>query len=210
MSRRTALMMLSSWTSQQWGMVTAGQARRAGVSRVDVSRLVADGILERVDGADGVYRLAGSPEDPDIDGLRAAWLQLGGALSWEERRRLADTVVSHRSAAHARGLGDLIPHEHEFYVDRRRRLARDDVRLRVRSEMPIEWSLWNGLPVCTVEQIVGDLLADHEDESAVATICRDTLRDGLTTRDRLRPAVARVSAAYRTSSDELIDRLLRA
>jgi hypothetical protein len=196
-------MAISSWTSEQWGMLTAGQARRARVSRVDLNRLVADGILERVDGADGVYRLTGSQEDPDLDPLRAAWLQLGGPLSWEERVRHPDAVASHRSAAYARGLGDLIPAEHEFYVDRRRRPVRDDVRLRVRAGMRISWSTWRGLPVCTVEQIIADLLADHEDESAVATVCRDAVRDGLTSRERLLPALGSSAAP------DLVDRLLR-
>jgi len=34
---------LSSVASDQWGMLTAGQARRLGVSRVDLNRLVKDG-----------------------------------------------------------------------------------------------------------------------------------------------------------------------
>jgi hypothetical protein len=199
-------MLLSEWTSEQWGMVTAGQARRAGVSRVDLNRLIADGILDRVDDADGVYRLTGAQEDPELDPLRAAWLQLGEGRSWSERVRRIDAVVSHRSAAHARGLGDLIPAEHEFYVDRRRRPARDDVRLRVRTGMRMSWATWQGLPVCTVEQIVADLLADHEDESAVATICRDAVRDGLTSRDQLLPAVG---SATRGSASRLVDRLLK-
>jgi len=31
--------LLSSTAGEQWGMVTAGQARRLGVSRVDLNRL---------------------------------------------------------------------------------------------------------------------------------------------------------------------------
>jgi hypothetical protein len=81
-------------------MVTAGQARRLGVSRQDLSRLVADGTLAVAGSAARVYRLTGAPEDPDLDPLRAAWLQLGGAKSWHERIVVPDLVVSHRSAAH--------------------------------------------------------------------------------------------------------------
>jgi hypothetical protein len=189
MSRRTALSRISPTASEQWGMVTAGQARRLEVSRVDLNRLIADGILEHVPDAARVYRLTGVPEDPDMDPLRAAWLQLGGGKSWEERTGRPDAVVSHRSAAHARGLGDLFPRMHEFYVPTRLRPRRDDLRLRVRPHLNTEaWSVWAGLPVCTVETIVSDLLHEHEDESAIAQIVRDARGDGLLSDSQLRRA----------------------
>lgn len=182
---------LSPSASEQWGMVTAAQARRLGISRVDLNRLVGDGTLEVVAGAARVYRLTGAPEDPDVDPLRAAWLQLGGSRTWEERGRNVDAVVSHRSAAQARGLGDLIPRMHDFYVPVRRRPRRGDVKLRVRAGLAsVKWSMWAGLPVCTIEKIVADLVAEHEDESAVAQVSRDALRDGLLTREELQRAVA--------------------
>jgi hypothetical protein len=208
MSRRSALAGLSALTSEQWGMVTAAQARRAGVSRVDLNRLIGDGVMERVDEAEGVYRFTGSPPDPELDGLRAAWLQLGKERSWDERIRRADAVVSHRSAAHARGLGDLIPSAHDFYVDRRHRFVRPDLVLHVRGRMAIEWETAAGLPVCTVEQIVADLLMDHEDESAVATVCQDAVRDGLTSRDKLRRALAGIAEKLTAPVDLMLDRLL--
>jgi len=43
---------------------------------------------------------------------------------------------------------------------------------------------------------VADLLADHEDESAVAQIVRDAIRDGLLGRDELARAVARYGVDY--------------
>ncbi|WP_106536166.1 hypothetical protein [Haloactinopolyspora alba] len=131
-------------------------------------------------GAARVYRLAGAPEDPELDGLRAAWLQLGASQPWEERMAAPDAVVSHRSAAHVRGLGDLIPQGHDFYVTHRRRPRRSDLLLRVRTRLPADmWEISGGLPVCTVGTIVRDLLHDHEDESAVARVVTDALRDGL-------------------------------
>ena len=182
---------LSPSASEQWGMVTAAQARRLGISRVDLGRLVGDGTLEAVAGAARVYRLTGAPEEPDLDPVRAAWLQLGGSRTWEERSRNVDAVVSHRSAAQARGLGDLIPRTHNFYVPVRHRPRRGDVKLRVRAGLAsVKWSLWAGLPVCTIEKIVTDLVAEHEDESAVAQISRDALRDGLLSREELQRAVA--------------------
>lgn len=201
--------LLSGPAGEQWGMVTAGQARRLGVSRVDLNRLQGDGSLADVDGAARVYRFVGAPEDPDLDPVRAAWLQLGGARTWAERIRDVDAVVSHRSAAHVRGLGDLIPRVHEFYVPDRRRLRRDDLKLRVRSELiPGEWSVWAGLPVCTVEKIITDLLHDYEDESAVAQICRDALRDGLLTHADLLGLVAGHARDYGHRSAEAMAAVL--
>lgn len=188
---------LSPVASDQWGMLTAAQARRLGVSRVDLNRLVQDDILESVPGAARVYRLTGVPDNPDQDPVRAAWLQLGKDRLWEERVRDVDAVVSHRSAAHVRGLGDLIPRVHEFYVPTRVRLRRTDLRLRVRPTIERrDWSLSGGLPVCTIEKIVADLLADHQDESAVAQIIRDGIRDGLLGRDELERATARSGIDY--------------
>lgn len=120
-------------------------------------------------------------------------------------------MVSHRSAAQLRGIGELIPTAHEFYVNRRHRVARLDLTLRVRTELSrIAWSVRDGLPVCTVEQIVDDLLADREDESAVASICRDAIRDGLTTVARIRTAVQRHAAHYGTTPEQIVARLTRA
>jgi len=186
-------------------MATTAQASAAGVSWADLSRLVHDGILQPVPGAARVYRLAGSPEDPELDGVRAAWLQLGGARRWPERIADIDAVVSHRSAAQVRGLGDVIPAEHEFSETRRRQLRRDDLRLRVRRRLdPVDWELVDGLPVSTVERIVGDLLADSEDESAVARICQDAIARGLLRPGSLAPVVAPYADRYGARSAEVM------
>ncbi|WP_213457314.1 type IV toxin-antitoxin system AbiEi family antitoxin domain-containing protein [Rhizomonospora bruguierae] len=191
MSRRTALAAISPVASEQWGMITAGQARGLGVSRQDLKRLVDDGTLAIADQAARVYRLTGVPEDPELDPLRAAWLQLGGAKSWHERAAAPDAIVSHRSAAHLRGLGDLIPREHEFYATTRLRPRRNDIKLRVRSQIPPDsWEVWGGLPIRTVPAIIDDLLADGEDESAVVQVVHDALALGLLHKDALKAIVA--------------------
>ncbi len=176
--------MLSQFSSEQWGMVTATQASRADVSPVDLSRLVSDGILEPVPDAARVYRFTTGPEDLELDSLRAAWLQLGGSRTTEERLREPDAVVSHRSAAHALDLGDLIPRRHELLVTSRRQPRRQDLRLRIRSRLG-SWALTGGLPVSTATATITDLLDDDEDESAVARICQDALRRGLITESEL-------------------------
>nr|MDT0664577.1 type IV toxin-antitoxin system AbiEi family antitoxin domain-containing protein [Micromonospora sp. DSM 115978] len=166
---------LSEVAQAQWGLVTARQSRTAEVSRVDVARLVDDGALERV--APGVYRLVGVPPHPDLDGIRAAWLQLDPGAPTEGRRRRPDAVASHRSAAAVLGLGDLLPDVHQFYVVGRRQLRREDVQTKVRRDLPRSAGrVVDGLPVTTAARTVADLLAAREDESAVSRIVQDGLR----------------------------------
>jgi hypothetical protein len=210
MSRGRALSRLSELTSEQWGMVTAAQARLRDVTRVDMARLVADGTLEQVTGAARVYRLTGSPPDPELDPLRAAWLQLGGAQPTAQRLRNPDAIASHRSAAVALHLGDLMPRTHEFYVVRRRQPRRSDLRLRVRRQLSRgEWRVVAGLPVCTAHRMIADLLADREDESAVARICQDAVHGDLLNTTLLTALVAPYAQAYlATSGREFAARLL--
>ncbi|MGH3503300.1 MAG: type IV toxin-antitoxin system AbiEi family antitoxin domain-containing protein [Nocardioidaceae bacterium] len=210
MSRRVALVRVSELTGEQWGMVTAGQAAAAGVSAVDMGRLVADGLLEAVPDAARVYRLAGSPEDPDLDGVRAAWLQLGGARRWHERIQGMDAVASHRTAAHVHDLGDLIPAAHEFDVTRRRQPRRRDLRLHLRTHLsPEEWTTSDGLPVTTIARIITDLLADVEDESGIAGICHDAAARGLLATADLSRLVTPFTRRYEADSPEhLAERLL--
>jgi hypothetical protein len=184
-------------------MVTAAQARLLGVTRLDMARLVADRTLEQVNGAARVYRLAGSPPDPELDPLRAAWLQLGGAQPASQRLRNPDAIASHRSAAAALRLGDLLPRIHEFYVTRRRQPRRPDLRLRVRRQLPRnDWRIVDGLPVCTAPRVIIDLLADREDESAVAQICQDAARGGLLNAAQLESLVKPHARAYAATNGQ--------
>ncbi len=210
MSRGLSLGVLSGFTVAQWGMVTAAQARAVGVSRADVNRLVADGALEVVPGGARVYRLAGAPVDPDRDPVRAVWLQLGEGGEASARLRVPDAVVAGRSAALVLGVGDLAAPVHEFYVTRRRQLRRGDVRLRVRSGLPSsQWSVVDGLPVCTVARVVADLLGEREDGEAIGRICQDAVDAGLLDAAQLREVVAADVRAYgATSPETLVDQLL--
>lgn len=178
-------------------MFTAAQARELLISRVDLNRLIQDGTLERIESAARVYRLTGSPPDPDLDDLRAAWLQLGEGLATAPRLREPDAVVSHRSAAAALEVGDLLADVHEFYSPTRRRPRRHDVRIRVRPRLPTSaWRVVRGLPVTTAARVVSDLLAEREDESAITRIAQDALHTGLLTRAELDEIVADHVAAY--------------
>lgn len=106
-------------------------------------------------------------------------------------------MVSHRSAAAALDLGDLLADVHEFYSSVRRRLRRRDVRIRVRADRPAGvWRVVQGLPVTTAARVVSDLLVEREDESAVARIVQDALRAELLSRAELDELVTNQVAAY--------------
>ncbi len=201
MSLGSSIGVLSAFTAEQWGMVTAAQAREVGVSRVDVARLVVDQVLEPTPSAARVYRLLGAPPDPDRDPVRALWLQLGDARPASRRLRAPDAVAAGRCAALMLGLGDLSVGVFEFYVTRRRQLRRDDVRLRVRPGLPdIAWTVVEGLPVSSPVQVVSDLLGAREDGSAVARVSQDAVAAGLLTVQALGEAAAPHAAAYGAQS----------
>jgi len=198
MSRRTALETIPRLAEDQWGLVTTAQLRLAGVARWDLDRLVADGLLERVPGAHGVYRMVGASADPLLLPLAAAWLQLRPELPGWERARRPDAWVSHRSAAELLELGDLLADVHEFTVVSRRQIRRRDIRVHVRKEPPDsgEWRMVRGLPALSAARTVEDLLADHEDGSAVATVAQDALRTGQLTAKDVAVIARRHAARY--------------
>jgi hypothetical protein len=173
MARPSTVSRLSKLAEDQWGLVTRQQAERAGVPQSTFDRLAADGsILERV--AHGVYRLAGAPLPDHLD-LRAAWLQLApDTPAWE--RTLDQGVVSHRSAAALYGLGHLPADTREFTLPARRQTRRPDVRLHRLLLDSNECIQLRGLPVTRPSRIASDLLADHEDPEAVASVVADAIR----------------------------------
>ncbi len=191
----------------QWGLVTRAQALAAGVPRATFARLVAAGALVRL--AHGVYRIAGGPDPGHLD-LRAAWLQLEPLTpAWQRARSDQVAVVSHRSAADLYRLGDLIADTHEFSVSVRTQTRRADVRLYLRQVPPADRVVVEGLPVTRAHRIVADLLAAHEDGSAVATIAVEAVRRGLTTPAQIAVSVAPLARRYHVGDGAaLVDQLL--
>lgn len=70
MSRGRALAALSPLAAEQWGMVTAAQARELGVTRLDLNRLVQDDTLERIEPGATSLPADRQPPDPDLDRCR--------------------------------------------------------------------------------------------------------------------------------------------
>lgn len=153
---------------EQWGLVTRRQASEGGIAPRSLARMIEDGRLERV--AHGVYRVRGAGE-PDHLGLRAAWLQLDpGRPAWARLDDPDGAVVSYASAADLYGVGDLRADVHEFTLPVRRQSRREDVRLHRGAVPDEERIVLHGLPVTRAGRMIGDLLADHVDPSAVAQI----------------------------------------
>lgn len=158
--------------ADQWGLVSRRQAERAGVSPATLTRLVRDGVLERV--AHGVLRLTAAPLADHIE-LRAAWIQLApDTLAWE--RQPNQGVVSHRSAAELYGLGNLPADTHEFTLPERRQSRRADVRLHSRQLPDSKVTSVAGLPLVTPSRIASDLLWDREDPAAIAQIVSEAIQ----------------------------------
>ncbi|MDR1151331.1 MAG: type IV toxin-antitoxin system AbiEi family antitoxin domain-containing protein [Bifidobacteriaceae bacterium] len=169
-----ALRLLAPMTSWQWGLVTTAQAAGVGVSRLELSRLAAKGLVERV--AQGVYRLVGAPSDR-FDALRIAWVSTNPVLEAGVRMVAAvpDAVVSGPAAAYVHGIGDLVPEPYEFTVPRRRQTARDGLVYRIRVLEAGDVTRAAELPVTTVERTIADLVDEDWGLNLVGGVAADAL-----------------------------------
>lgn len=168
------LLELADLAAEQWGLVTAAQARGLGVSNQTAARLTERGTLERL--AYGVYRVTGAPAGP-LDELRAAWLAIEPSRRAGERvQDEVPVVVSHRAAAAAvYGYGDLDGDAYEFTTPRRRQSRRPDVRFHRADVDPGDWTVVDGLPVTTPERTIVDLAAARIDGGHLAGVVRDAI-----------------------------------
>lgn len=159
--------------AMQWGLVTTGQAKRIGIERLWLSRLMDRGIIHRI--RHGVYALPSATHGPYQE-LQAAWLITDRTRTLEERvMGDNDVVVSHISASNLHGLGDLITTAHEFSSSRRRQTAQQDVHF-YRRKLTVEDSvLEDGLPVTSIPRTVADLADLHVDFDHLAQVVKDAL-----------------------------------
>lgn len=197
MRSKDALRALAEITAYQWGMVTSAQASTLGVTRLDLSRLAADGLLERV--AHGVYRTTATPSH-GLDPLRAAWLSTDPKrLGYERRATDPDAaVVAGASAARIHEIGDLWDERFDFISPVRRQSQREEIRYRKRVLDPRDVATVDGLPALSVAATVADLVEVVGDLSLAADALRDAGRrddfDAARLAELLDPAVlARLS-----------------
>jgi len=191
-----ALRVLGAVSSGQAGLVTAAQARAAGVDGTLRARLVRDGALEAVDR--GIY-LAPAAAEPNHLEIRIAWLRLDRQTLSAERDGLGadDGVVSHASACVLHELGDIPAPMVELTVPRRRRSTAPYVRIRVRTGLTAtQVTVVDGLPVTTPERTIVDLLRDGADGGHVGGVIADAVGRGLIDPERLARTVARFAPRY--------------
>jgi predicted transcriptional regulator of viral defense system len=194
MRAREVRQLLADMAHAQRGVVTAVQARAAGITYVRLTRMSQSGTLRRL--AHGVYLVEGAEPDEHRD-LRAAWLALEPSRTGRER--LADgaagAVVSHGSASALHGSRPAGTVRHEFTVPGRKQSRRRDVRLHRGSLIADDITTVDGLPVTTAERTIVDLVADSVELDVIAALVRTARhRYGLDVEDladRLEPYAAR-------------------
>lgn len=172
MKSKDALRVLAEVTAYQWGMVTSAQASMHGITRLDLSRLAADGHLERL--AHGVYRNAAAPAGPYED-LQAAWLSTEPKVMAEARlkNRANGVVVAGASAARLHGIGDLWDRHHDFIAPMRRQSQRTEIRYRRRTLDPHDVTIAEGLPTLSLEATIADLFNAEADLRHIGNAMRD-------------------------------------
>ena len=175
MKRADVLATLEMVASDQWGIVTTGQAGREGIERLQLSRLAERGDLDRA--RHGVYLLPSHQGGPR-DEIRAAWLSLEPKKfideRWEDEQPV---VVSHESAAHIHGIGRLIPPNLTFSTTGTKQTRQQGVRIHTRRDLSEEDIVSvDGLPVTSVARTVADLAETKIERGYLADLVADALR----------------------------------
>ncbi|WP_063740177.1 type IV toxin-antitoxin system AbiEi family antitoxin domain-containing protein [Amycolatopsis jejuensis] len=210
METQRALAQLGTWTADQWGMVTAKQAKSVGVDAVTLHRLKGAGFLDLV--RRGVYASTAAGIT-DAQEEQAVWLTLRPETpSWERQPLETDGgVVSHATATRLHQVGELVNDRITLTTPRRRSSRDPDVWLRPGDLADEDVTLIDGLPVTTMLRTVCDLLEQHLDGSHVATVIREAVVAGKLRLDELADRITPYARRYRvrpTSGDALLEHLL--
>lgn len=190
---------------RRWGMFTTAQAEAVGVSRKQLVRMTASGVLERL--AQGVYRMAGTPPQ-DHENIYATWLALGGATSQPTEAGAPALVAAGVTAAVVHDIGDFFLDGIDFIVGSRKTTRLPEVRLRIRPLTPADATSVNGLPTLTVERTITDLLTLSTDTSLIDDALREAARFGkITDPQRLRADLTAAPTRLRDDADVLLESL---
>lgn len=154
----------------QGGYFTTRQAAKASISPRLLTHYTNAGDLERV--AHGVYRLIRYPTHRFGD-MIAACLWAGD-----------NSAISHDSALAVYGLGDAMPAVIHLTLPRRFRGSRPGVIVHHLPLDSTEATVWDDVPITTVERSIVDV-ATSVDPTLAAAATRDAYDQGLTSRDRL-------------------------
>ncbi|NJP74604.1 type IV toxin-antitoxin system AbiEi family antitoxin domain-containing protein, partial [Streptomyces sp. C1-2] len=211
MDRADQLAVLSGAAADQWGLVTAAQAKELGLNAVQLLRLTEAGLLENV--SRGVYFLATGAVPQHMD-IKAAWLRLQPReFAWNRPLGHPDSgVVSHASACRLHELGDIPAPEVEITVPRRRTTNEPFVRLRTASLEPADITVVDGLPVTTAARTIVDLLQAKADGGHIGGVIAEAERRELIAVDelaeRVRPYARKYGLKATATGRDLIDHLV--
>ncbi|MEO3812999.1 type IV toxin-antitoxin system AbiEi family antitoxin domain-containing protein [Sphaerisporangium sp. B11E5] len=195
MKQPQALRAVSEHAAGQWGLVTAAQARAAGLTAVDLLRLTEAELLENV--GHGVYLVAGAVP-PKHQEIKVAWLRLNpGTPAWRRQRpETYEGVISHASACVLHDIGDIPATTVTISTPRRRTTREPNVRLLQRAVDPADVTLIDGLPVTTPERTIVDLLADRADGGHIAGALADARHRSLLDLRTLAPRATPYAKSY--------------
>lgn len=211
MNRGEQLRRIAEHAADQWGLVTAAQAKRIGLNAVQILRLAEAGLLENV--GRGVYLLqaAGFPLHLEV---KVAWLRLQPAAFASERPLGGKDsgVVSHASACQLHGLGDIPAPKTEISVPRRRTTTEPFVHLRTVHLEPDDITLVQGLPVTTARRTILDLLRSKTDGGHLGGVIADAERLDLIEIQDLQESAQPFTRTYglpaQATGQELIEHLV--
>lgn len=191
MADRT-IALLGELAAHRWGLFTTSDAEAAGVRRKQLTRMAASGAIERL--AQGVYRMAGSPEHPH-ERVLVAWLALGGHHG--SPSSVPPVVAAGETAADLHGLGDFFVDELDFIVPQRKGTRVGSIRLRVRSIDRRDVQFVDGVPALKVERLIADLIEIRTEQSLVADVIEQAASSGkLTSIRQLEKHLAPLARRY--------------
>ncbi len=154
------------------GLVTAEQARSAGVTDSVLARLVQRERIERV--ARGVYRIPYFPP--------GRFSQYREAVLWAKANRgPADVAISHATALALFGVSDANPSSIHLTVPKSARLRRDKLKNVIVHHDDLTKSditVHEGLPLTTISKTVTDLLAAGGRIDLLRQAISDARREG--------------------------------
>ncbi len=170
------------------GLLTAKQAREAGVTDSVLARLVRRGRLERT--ARGVYRIPYFQPD--------RFSQYREAVLWAKANRGPnEAALSHTTALAVYGISDANPSLIHLTVPRSARLRRQmpkGVVLHREDLAPEEVAVEEGIPLTTIGRTVADLLRSGGRIDLIRQAISDARRDGLIRNDEAKQLRRRVEA----------------
>ncbi|WP_156002540.1 type IV toxin-antitoxin system AbiEi family antitoxin domain-containing protein [Streptomonospora sp. PA3] len=174
----SAFKALSEAAARQSGLVTAGQARRIGISSAERDALVDAGLLIRPGWS--VYQVVGTESAPWYMYKYAAWLALDeDAFAWERPSAPGeDAVVSHETACEALGITGPASRELVFTAPDPRS-APPGVRVRRAVLGADEIQVVGRLPVTTPHRTLVDLVRDWNDADDLRRAFSDAVRKDL-------------------------------